>query len=71
MRLDSGQIEVLDDEMRRVLAGKTPRERLEIANGLLNSARKLLCASLKAQHTNWTDAQISGEASKRLLNGTH
>ena len=71
MSLDERRIEVLDETMRRILMNKIPSERLAIANGLLNSARKLLYASLKASHGDWTDAQIFAEVSKRLLHGTH
>ena len=39
MRLDRGQIEVMDETMAAVLRGKTPAERLQIGFGLWTFAQ--------------------------------
>jgi len=41
MRLDAGQIEVIDDIMAEVLRHKTPAERLRIGFNLWESAYRL------------------------------
>lgn len=69
MRLDSGQIEVIPDEMARVLRAKTGAERLKIASGMFASARKLIQARVRSQHPDWTDQQINTETARRLSHG--
>jgi len=69
MRLDSGQIEVIPDEMARVLRAKTGAERLKIASGMFASARKLIRARVRSQHPDWTDQQINTETARRLSHG--
>ena len=71
MRLDEGQIEVLDEIMAKILQSKTPLERINIANGMWKSARELIAASLRAQHAEWTEAEIMAEVSKRFSHGTN
>lgn len=71
MRLDRGQIEVVDEVMAQFLQAKTPLERLAIADGMWRSARQLMTASLHAQHPGWDEAAISAEVSRRLSYGTH
>jgi len=69
LRLDAGQIEVIDDVSARIYASKTPVERLKIASGMWRSAKKLLTASLKSQYPEWNEAEISREVIKRLSHG--
>ena len=71
MRLDDGQIEVVDDTVAKILQAKTPWERLNIANGVWKSARQLIAASLRSRHPGWDEAMIAGEVSKRVGHGTH
>ncbi|MFH1829989.1 MAG: hypothetical protein ABH871_04350 [Pseudomonadota bacterium] len=71
MQIDNKQIEVVDDAMAMILKAKTPLERLNIANGILRSARTLMAASLRVQHPEWDNDEIVREVSKRFLNGTH
>ncbi len=50
MRLDKGQIEVVDDAMAEVLRRKTPAERIRIGFNLWISARNMLMTHLKKTH---------------------
>ncbi len=45
MRLDDGQIEVLDSAMVEVLRHKTPAQRLQIGFALWDSAKRMLSDS--------------------------
>ncbi len=69
MRLDPGQIEVVDDVMAQVLRGKTGAERLAIASGLFASARRMLISMLRAEHPDWDDHQVNREAARRFSHG--
>ncbi len=69
MRLDAGQIEVVDDAMAEVLRQKTGAERLAIAFGLFSSARRTLINVLTDQHPDWTPDQVVAEAARRLSHG--
>lgn len=69
MRLDPGQIEVVDDGMAEVLRHKTGAERLAIASGLYASARRMLISHLGATHPEWPPEQILREAARRLSHG--
>lgn len=64
------EIEVVDDDMARVLAAKTGAERLAIAFGMFSSARRMLTAHLRAQHPHWTERQVEEEAARRLSHGS-
>jgi hypothetical protein len=69
MRLDAGQIEMLDQEMAEVLRSKSPAERLAIANGMWLSARRLISNTLQAEHPEWDAGQIAIETARRLSHG--
>ncbi len=69
MRLDRGQIEVVDDEMAAVLRGKTGAERLKIASAMYSSARRMLIGMLRAEHPDWSPEQVNAEAARRLSHG--
>ena len=70
MRLDSGQIEVLDDAMAEVLRRKSPAERIRIGFTIWSSARSMLTAHLKKIHPDWDPKNIEQEVARRLLHGT-
>ena len=70
MRLDPGQIEMLDREMVEVLRSKSSAERLAIANGMWRSARRLISNTLKMEHPEWDDDQVATETARRLSHGT-
>ena len=69
MRLDHGQIEVMDETMAAVLRAKTPAERLEIGFGLWTSAQNMLRTHLATKHPDWDDARVSREVARRLSHG--
>ena len=64
-----GQIEVMDDEMARVIRTKTGAERLRIASGMYASARRMLLSYLHSEHPDWDEARIQQEAARRLSHG--
>ncbi|MCU0285684.1 MAG: hypothetical protein MUF15_04725 [Acidobacteria bacterium] len=70
LRLDAGQIEVVDDACARIYASKSPAERLKIASGMWRSAQKLLMLSIKSQYPHWSDQEICSEVIKRISHGT-
>ena len=69
MRLDVGQIEVVDRHMARVLAAKTGAQRLRIASGMFSSARRMLVSALAAEHPDWDQRRVNREAARRLSHG--
>jgi hypothetical protein len=69
LRLDSGQIEVVDDTMAEVLRNKTPAERIRIGFSLWTSARNILIAHLKKIHPEWNDERLNREVAGRLSHG--
>ncbi|HUK56274.1 MAG TPA: hypothetical protein VLY20_06410 [Nitrospiria bacterium] len=70
MRLDEGQIEVVDDAMAEILRRKEPWERIAIGFGLWTGARKMLTSYLAASHPDWTEEQIRREVARRMSRGT-
>ncbi len=70
MRLDRGQIEVVDDALAAVLRQKTGAERLAIANGLFLSARRMLTSFLRTEHPEWDDRRVAREVARRLSHGS-
>jgi Rv0078B-related antitoxin len=69
MRLDDGQIEVLDSAMAEVLRHKTPAQRLQIGFALWDSTKRMLTAHLSADHPDWTLKRITQEVVRRLSHG--
>ncbi len=59
MRLDRGQIEVMNEVMVAVIREKTHAERLRIHFGLWVSAKKILLSHLAIQHSDWDAARVS------------
>ena len=69
MRLDSSQIEVLDEAMVGVLRQKSGAERLRIADRLFAFARDGIRSTLRAQHPEWDERRINLETARRLSHG--
>ena len=69
VNIDLRQIEVVDDDMARVLRAKTGVERLRIAWSMFSSARRMLTHHLTAEHPDWSEAEIHREAARRLSHG--
>lgn len=69
LRLDRGQIEVVDNTMAEVLRQKTPAERIRIGFHMWTAARKMLLVHLKNTNPEWEDEMIEKEAARRLSHG--
>ena len=69
MRLDPGQIEVVDDAIAEVLRAKSGAERLAIASAMYASARRMIMAMLRAEHPDWDEKRIIRDAARRLSHG--
>jgi hypothetical protein len=63
------RIEVVDDDMARVLRSKTGAERLKIASDMFSSARKMIASHLASEHPDWTEEQVQRETSRRISHG--
>lgn len=59
----------MSDEMAEVLRAMTGAERLKIANGMFNTARRLIQARVRSLHPDWTDEQVNAETARRLSHG--
>jgi hypothetical protein len=70
LRLDHGQIEVLDQSMAEVLRQKTAAERVEMISAAHRTARQLVTGGVRHQHPDWDEAQVEAEVRRRLLGGT-
>ena len=69
LRLDPGQIEVIDDALAEVLRRKTAPERIKIGFDLWTSARDMLMAYLKKTHPEWSLEIVEKEVARRLSHG--
>jgi hypothetical protein len=69
MRLDAGQIEVVDDVMAEVLRKKHPAERIQIGFNIWSSAHRMLMAHIKKTHPDWDNNTVEQEVARRLLHG--
>jgi hypothetical protein len=67
VRLNAGQIEVVEDRMAEVFRTKTPAQRLAIGFGLRRSAE--LRAHLTCTHPDWDSQRVSREVILRLSHG--
>ncbi|OGW54140.1 MAG: hypothetical protein A2Z46_03790 [Nitrospirae bacterium RBG_19FT_COMBO_55_12] len=69
MRLDPGQIEVLDDAMADVLRGKLPSQRIQIGFDIWTSAHNMLMVHIRKTHPDWDEKKVGQEVARRLLHG--
>jgi hypothetical protein len=69
LRLDPGQIEVVDDTMAEILRRKTPAERIRIGFTLWTSACNMLMTHLKKTHPEWDNDRVKKVVAKRLSHG--
>ncbi|MEW5946696.1 MAG: hypothetical protein AB1742_10905 [bacterium] len=67
--IDKRNIEVLDDGVARILREKTPQQRLAVAFGLWDSAKKMLTGFVRSQHPEWSDSRVESEVAGRLSHG--
>ena len=70
IRLDEGQIEVVDDVMAGVLRSKTAAQRIQIGFNLWKSARDMLLSHLRNSNPEWDAARLNREVAKRMSHGT-
>jgi hypothetical protein len=66
MRALPKTIEVVDDEMARILRAKTPGQRLVMIDQLCLFARELVESGVRATHPDWRDDQVRKEVAKRI-----
>jgi hypothetical protein len=66
MRLPPKNFEIMDDEMAEVYRRMTPARRLQVASDMFDSAVELLRGYLRAEHPEWSDAEVKAEAARRL-----
>ena len=64
------KIETIDDEMLPFLRAMTGAERLQVANRMFLSTRRMLTTHLTAEHPDWTAEQIQAEVSRRIALGS-
>ncbi len=64
-----GAVEVIDDEMARILRAMTCADRLRIASGMYAAARRMLLSSLAAEHPEWEPGRVQDETARRLSHG--
>ena len=69
LRLDPGQIEVIDDAMAEILRHKTPAERIRMGFTLWASAHNMLKVHLKKIHPEWNEDRVEKEVARRLSHG--
>jgi len=68
-KLLPSQIEVMDDEMAKVIRKKTGAERLQIASDMFDSARELIVCYLRSQHPDWDEDEVQFHTSNRISHG--
>ncbi len=61
------RIEVLDDDMVRVLQSKTPEERIAMVFDANRTMRSMLAAHFRERHPEWDQTQITAAVARRLL----
>ena len=69
LRLDRGQIEVVDDIVAEILRRKTPSERIQIACDLWVSVHRMLTTYLRKTHPEWNSEKVEKEVARRLSHG--
>ena len=70
MRLDKGQIEVVDDKVAEILKKKTGQERLKMVWDSWVYFNERLRTYLKSNHPEWTDEELRKEIIRRMTYGT-
>jgi hypothetical protein len=70
LRLDRGQIEVVDDRVAEILRTKSGPERLSMVWAAWTFFETRINAYLKSMHPDWTEEQIREEIVRRVSYGT-
>ncbi len=63
-------VEVVDEEMARVLTEKSGAERLAIAAGMFQAAQRMIRSQLMANHPEWDRERLQAEVARRLSSAT-
>ncbi|QNN24423.1 hypothetical protein HED60_19805 [Planctomycetales bacterium ZRK34] len=72
MRLDDGQIEVMDEAMVPVLRSLTGSQRVQSMFDMMEFGRDTVLAAVRQKHPDWTQEQVNREAMRRLFtHGDH
>ena len=58
---DLSELEVLDDEMVRILRAMTGEERMKMANDIFKLARCLIARHIAAEHPGWSQEEVQWE----------
>jgi hypothetical protein len=61
--------EVISDEVAAILRAKTPVERLITAFRMWEFARDLIWRTARAEHPEWTDAELKRHVAHRMSHG--
>lgn len=61
------RIEVIDSDYAKILAGKTPAERIAMASAAHRTARTMIQSCLKQLYPQWTDEERHREFLRRML----
>jgi hypothetical protein len=69
IRLDKGQIEMVDNKMAEVLRVKTSAQRIRIGFGLWTSSRNMLLSHLRISNPEWDEERLNREVAKRMSHG--
>lgn len=69
LRLDDGQIEVVDDEICEILRRKTPAERVAMVADANRFVRLVLAAQLGSSHPEWDERTVLAEVARRMGGG--
>ncbi|MGH9362208.1 MAG: hypothetical protein ACRD2T_09840 [Thermoanaerobaculia bacterium] len=70
MEIDRRELEVVDETVVAVLRAKTGAERLRIASGMIEAARRMLASHLATEHPDWDSHRIGEEVSRRIAGAT-
>lgn len=70
MRLDDGQIEVMDEVMVPILRARTGAQRVQSMFDMMEFGRDTVLTAIRAQHPQWNAAQVRREAIRRLFGDT-
>ena len=62
-------IDIIDNDMARIIRAKSPGDRLRIASGMFSSARRILLGHLHSEHPDWDEKRVMREAARRLSHG--
>ncbi len=69
LRLDGGQIEVVDDKIAEIIKAKSGMERLNMVWDAWTIFEKRIRVYLKNRHPEWTEEQIQEEMVRRVTYG--